>query len=219
MSEMFGDIEDVEVVVDDLLIWGTTEEQHDSRLENVLQRARQHNLKLNKDKSQIKQKEVRYIIGEDGIKPDPRKVTAVTEMKPPETKEELQRFLCMTNYLSKFIPNYSETLAPLRVLLEKDTSSKGMGAVLLQDQRPIAYASKSLTATQQNYAEIEKEMLAIVFGCQKVVFWPGMGAQIEDIVSSCSTCSKLQRKNTKEPLLPHSHPRDFGKELVQTCVS
>ena len=36
MSEMFGDIEDVEVVVDDLLIWGTTEEQHDSRLENVL---------------------------------------------------------------------------------------------------------------------------------------------------------------------------------------
>ena len=42
-----------------------------------------------------------------------------------------------------------------------------MGAVLLQDQYPIAYASKSLTATQQNYAQIEKEMLAIVFDCQK----------------------------------------------------
>ena len=39
-----------------------------------------------------------------------------------------------------------------------------------------------------------------------VVFWPGMGAQIEDTVSSCSTCSKYQRKNTKEPLLPHSAP-------------
>ena len=49
MSEMFGDIED-EVVVDDLLIW---EEQHDSRLENVLQRARKRNLKLNKEGGQI----------------------------------------------------------------------------------------------------------------------------------------------------------------------
>ena len=52
--------------------------------------------------------------------PDPKKVTAVTEIKPPTTKEELQRFLGMTTYLSKFIPNYSETSAPLRTLLEKD---------------------------------------------------------------------------------------------------
>ena len=118
MSEMFGDIEDVEVVVDDLLIWGTSEEQHDSRLESVLQRARQRNLKLNKGKSQIKQKEVRYlghIIGEDGIKPDPRKVTAVTEMKPPETKEELQRFLGMTQLTS---PNSSPTTLSLQHLFE-----------------------------------------------------------------------------------------------------
>ena len=48
-----------------------------------------------------------------------------------------------------------------------DASSKGIGAVLLQEGCPIAYASKSLTATQQNYAQIEKEMLAIVFGCTK----------------------------------------------------
>ena len=124
MSEMFEDIEGVEVVIDDLLIWGTTEEEHDARLEKVLQRAQQQNLKLNKDKSQIKLKEIKYIghiLSEDGIKPDPKKVTAVTEMKPPTTKEELQRFLGMTTYLSKFISNYSTTSAPLRMLLEKNT--------------------------------------------------------------------------------------------------
>ena len=49
MSEMFEDIEGVEVVIDDLLIWGTTEEEHDARLEKVLQCAQQRNLKLNKD--------------------------------------------------------------------------------------------------------------------------------------------------------------------------
>ena len=40
-----------------------------------------------------------------------------------------------------------------------------MGAVLLQDESPVAYASKTLTQYQRNYAQIEKEMLAIVFGC------------------------------------------------------
>ena len=37
----------------------------------------------------------------------------------------------------------------------------------MQDDRPIAYASKSLTATQQKYAPIEEEMLAVVFGYQR----------------------------------------------------
>ena len=39
-----------------------------------------------------------------------------------------------------------------------------------------------------------------------VVFWPGMGAQIEDTVSSCPTCSMYQRNNSREPLLPHPTP-------------
>ena len=51
------------------------------------------------------------------------------------------------------------------VTLSVDASSKGLGAVLIQDDHPIAYASKSLTNTQQQYAQIEKEMLAVVFGC------------------------------------------------------
>ena len=42
-----------------------------------------------------------------------------------------------------------------------------MGAALLQEGKPIAYASCALTETQQRYSQIEKETLAIVFGCKK----------------------------------------------------
>ncbi|XP_063899929.1 uncharacterized protein K02A2.6-like [Zophobas morio] len=53
------------------------------------------------------------------------------------------------------------------IVLSVDSSKDGLGAVILQDGSPIAYASKSLNETQQNYAQIEKETLAIAFGCQR----------------------------------------------------
>lgn len=53
------------------------------------------------------------------------------------------------------------------VSLQVDASKSGLGAVLLQDGHPISYASRSLTAAENNYAQIEKELLAVVFGCEK----------------------------------------------------
>ena len=53
------------------------------------------------------------------------------------------------------------------VTLQVDASKYGIGATLLQEGRPISYASKTLTQTEAGYAQIEKEMLAILFGCKK----------------------------------------------------
>lgn len=55
----------------------------------------------------------------------------------------------------------------LPTLLQCDASEKGLGACLMQSGHPVAYASRSLTTTEQNYAQIEKEMLAIVFGLER----------------------------------------------------
>ena len=48
-----------------------------------------------------------------------------------------------------------------------DSSGTGVGGCLIQSGRPIAYASRSLTENEQSYAQIEKEMLAIVFCCER----------------------------------------------------
>ena len=53
------------------------------------------------------------------------------------------------------------------VTLQADASQKGLGAVLYQDEGPVAYASKAMNATQQNYAQIEKELLAVLFACKR----------------------------------------------------
>ena len=52
-------------------------------------------------------------------------------------------------------------------VLQVDSSQKGLGAVLMQDSQPIAFASKSLTDTEARYANIERELLAVVYACER----------------------------------------------------
>ena len=79
---MFRDMQGIEVIADDLIIAGATEEEHDHLLRNVMQRAREQNVEFNPKKIQFKLKRVVYFgttISEDGIPPDPAKVKAMVE--------------------------------------------------------------------------------------------------------------------------------------------
>lgn len=53
------------------------------------------------------------------------------------------------------------------VMISVDTSTEGLGAVLLQEGHPLAFGSRSLTECEKRYAQIEKELLAIVYACEK----------------------------------------------------
>jgi len=53
------------------------------------------------------------------------------------------------------------------VTISCDASPTGLGGVLLQDRRPVAYASRSLTDAESRYAQIEKELLAVQFSLER----------------------------------------------------
>ena len=148
------------------------------------------------------------VFSAQGYSPDPEKIQGITEMTPSQTKQELQSFLGMVNYLQTFVPHLSHNTEPLWMLLKKDifaldensntcfqkiksllqkellkplryydrikpvtlqcdASFKVLGACIIQDGHPIAFVSKSLTDTKRCYTNIRRELLAIVYGCEK----------------------------------------------------
>ena len=124
IQEVLEGLEGVEVIADDILVFGRDVTEHDRNLRNLLERARERNLKLNKDKVKLRLTEVTYIghrLTSNGLKPDPKKVEAIVNMPTPKDLPGLKRFLGMVNFLSKFLPNLSTVTESLRKLEEKDT--------------------------------------------------------------------------------------------------
>ena len=74
--------------------------------------------------------------------------------------DEMKKALTTTPALS-----YYDVMKP--VVIQCDASDSGLGAALLQNGLPVAYSSRALTSAETNYAQIEKELLAIVFASEK----------------------------------------------------
>ena len=196
-------------IVDDILCHGNEETTHDAAVITLLETARANNLTFNANKFVFKSQDCAFFGGHltpAGYKMDPKKVQAISEMKPPENLQDLQSFLGLVNYLNRFSPALADLTAPLRALCKKDTlftwessqqaafeaikkeitsapvlayfdqskastiqsdaSKKGLGAVLLQDDKPVIYASRALTETER-YSNIERELLSVVFALER----------------------------------------------------
>ncbi|CAC5368187.1 unnamed protein product [Mytilus coruscus] len=107
-----------------------------------------------------------FIVNKDGIQPSPKKVEAMLKVPEPENVKELQswlgKLLSSTKVLAHYDPNVNVELAV-------DASPYGLGCVISHkyengEERPIAYASRTLTSAERNYSQIEREALAIIFG-------------------------------------------------------
>ena len=143
-----------------------------------------------------------HIIGEHGIKPDPAKISSLTDWKTPMNVHDVRSFLGFANYFRKFVQGYSALVTPLTNLTKKDkpfewtakcqeafdgvisnltnapvlaladpekpyevicdASGWALGAVLIQQERPVAFESRKMTGAELNYTVSEQELLAVV---------------------------------------------------------
>ena len=115
-------------IADTILVYGEgndyeeAQKDHDRRFIALMERCHQKNIKLNATKLQFKLRELKFtgtIISDQGMKLDPDKVAAITQMPPPENEPALLRFIGMINYLSPFCANLSSVIQPLRTLTQE----------------------------------------------------------------------------------------------------
>jgi len=209
-QQAFGGIQGVAIIFDDIIIGADSIQEHDTIFRQLLERAREMNVRFNRSKLQLMVPSAIYmghVVSDSGIAPDPNKVKAIVNFPSPNSREELMRFNGMATYVSRYIPNFADLTFPYRQLLKKnapwtwaepqqeafnkikqllvnapvlshydqtkpvviqtDASSKGLGSCLLQEGHPISFASRALTDCETRYAQIEKELLTIVFPCER----------------------------------------------------
>ncbi|KAK2704985.1 hypothetical protein QYM36_017137 [Artemia franciscana] len=88
MEEAFEGLEGVPIIIDDILVYGANPEEHDERLQAVMERALEKGVKFNKDKCSFSASSVccfGHVIGADGMKPDPEKLKAIKEVPRPQS--------------------------------------------------------------------------------------------------------------------------------------
>ena len=120
LDQCFGHLQNIIVIANDIMVIGKqpNHKDHNQALTALLNTARKCNVYLN----QYKQQEVEFF-GEtyttDGHKPAQSKIKAIQEMLAPQCKKQVQSFIGMVNYLSKFSARISELAEPIRDLCKE----------------------------------------------------------------------------------------------------
>ncbi|GJY91493.1 reverse transcriptase domain-containing protein [Tanacetum coccineum] len=139
------------VFIDDIFIYSKTKEDHENHLRLMLDL-------LRKEKLYAKFSKCEFWLQE----------------KAPTTPSEVRSFLGLAGYYTRVIKNFSKIAKPLTSLTQKnqkvedfvvycDASNQGLGCVLMQRDKVIAYASRQLKSHEKNYTTYDLKLGAVVF--------------------------------------------------------
>ena len=109
-------LEKTRAYLDDVIISGATQEEHDRNLERFISTVKKYGITLNKDKCLINVQRISVLghILEKGTKrPDPERLKTLMDYPLPATKQELHRFIGFFAYNAKWIAHYSDKVRPL----------------------------------------------------------------------------------------------------------
>ena len=122
MQQVLQHCEGAHNIQDDIIIHGSSQEEHDKRLRKVLCVLRDKGLTVNVEKCELNMSQLVFmgqILSARGIGPAEVKVKAVVEAREPETVSELKSFLGLVTFSSRYIPDFSTMSEPLRKLLRE----------------------------------------------------------------------------------------------------
>lgn len=124
MDEILKNIQNVQAYIDDILCWASSIKELHEIIVKVLDRLMIFNVKVNGEKCHWFVNKVKYlghILSEEGISANPKGIKAIIKAPEPMNVSEVRSFIGMAMYYSKFIPNLNVLLAPLYLLLKKDS--------------------------------------------------------------------------------------------------
>ena len=124
MRKVLGDLENVHVYADDILLTSPSVEEHYQLLHTVLGRLRAAGLKLAPSKCRLFQTTLKYLghqITPDGVSIDPDRTQIITDWQPPTSIKEAKRTFGFFSWFRKFVPSFTSISEPLVNLCNSET--------------------------------------------------------------------------------------------------
>ncbi|GJR07516.1 putative reverse transcriptase domain-containing protein [Tanacetum coccineum] len=159
-------------------IYLKNKQEHEEHLKLILELLKKEELYAKFSKCEFWIPKVQFlghVIDSEGIHVDPAKIESVKDWASPKSPTEIHQFLGLAGYYRRFIDRVSKIQklcsAPILALPEGsedfiaycDASKKGLGVVLMQREKVIAYASRQLKIHEKNYTTHDLELGAVVF--------------------------------------------------------
>ncbi|GJW02807.1 putative reverse transcriptase domain-containing protein [Tanacetum coccineum] len=165
------------VFIDDILIYSESKQEHEEHLKLILELLKKEELYAKFLKCEFwipKVQFLSHVIDSQGIHMDPAKIESIKDWASSKTPTEIRQFLGLVGYYRRFIEGFSKIGKPMTKLTQKsvktenfvvycDASHKGLGVVLMQKDKVIAYASRQLKIHEKNYTTHDLELGAVVF--------------------------------------------------------
>lgn len=123
MDRILGNLKGVKCFIDDILIFGKTQQEHDENLKNLLNKLKENNFKMNDEKCEYSKSSIDFLghsIDENGLKASLSKVESIQSFRRPETLSEMKSFLGLLTFLSRFIRDMATKTEPFKLMLRQN---------------------------------------------------------------------------------------------------
>ena len=192
LQDVFGDIEGCHVIADDLIIAGNDEADHDKVIRAVMKRATDNNGKHHhRSRSSIRSCQSPSDCGLSTPEGQrwPSQISGDGEILDKLIAGESELSAPLPGFMKEDVPwewhpEHDDAMQKIKdklisaptlsfydvndsVKIQADASQNGWGVCLLQECKPVAFASRALTPAEQNCAQLEKELLSVSFACAK----------------------------------------------------